>query len=426
MASDVQARAEPARERIHELARRELGALNERTRASEALFRRAASVMPGGVPSSFQLREPWPVYMAGGEGSRVWDADGNEYADFHNGFGAMVQGHAHPAIEAAVGARRARGTHFGAPTEDAVAVAEELARRFPLPHWRFTNSGTESTMAAVRIARALTGREDVVAIAGGYHGHHDTALAVRGVTGGIPRSALELVHVVPFDDAGAMEGKLAELGRDGRPPACVLMEPVMTHGGIVPPGPGYLQALRELTRRHGAVLILDEVKTGLAIAAGGASGRFGVEPDLVTLAKALGGGPPSGAVGMSGEAAALVESGEVPVFGTFNGNPLSMAAARANLLEVLVPAAYARLERLGERMAERLPGPTVALGARGCVSGSGDDADLAELAWLWAMNRGVLTTRGRGLEWTLSVAHADADVDRYADVFAELAAELSR
>jgi glutamate-1-semialdehyde 2,1-aminomutase len=408
-------------QRIRELAERELEALNDRTRASEALFRRAARVLPGGVASSFQLREPWPVYMTHGDGSRVWDADGHEYIDFHNGFGAMVQGHAHPAIARAVAARVGEGTHFGAPTEDAVAVAEELARRFRMPHWRFTNSGTESTMAAVRIARALTGREPVVAIAGAYHGHHDTALAVRESTAGIPLSTLDLVRAVPFNDLKAMERAVAE-----REPACVLMEPAMTHGGISPPDPGYLEGVRELTRRHGVVLIFDEVKTGLAIAAGGAVERFGVEPDIVTLAKALGGGLPSGAVGMTAEAARLVENGTVPVFGTYNGNPLGMAAASANLLEVLTPAAYRRLEGLGRRLAERLPGPTVALGARGCIRNSAADPDLAELAWLWAMNRGVLTKRGLGVEWTLSVAHTDADVDRYADAVADLAAELSR
>jgi glutamate-1-semialdehyde 2,1-aminomutase len=426
VATRAPARLEPDRQRIRALARRELAALNDRTRASEALFRRAGRVLPGGVASSFQLRDPWPVYMTRGEGSRVWDADGNEYVDLHNGFGAMLQGHAHPAVAAAVQARATQGTHFGAPTEDAVLVAEELARRFRLPHWRFTNSGTESTMAAVRLARALTGRDPVVAISGAYHGHHDTALAARGVSAGIPRSTLELVHSVPFNDAASMERLVGELAAEGRAPACVLLEPAKTHGGISSPAPGYLGAVRELTRRHGVVLIFDEVKTGLAIAPGGAVERYGVVPDIVTLAKALGAGLPSGAIGMSAEVAALVEGGSVPVFGTFNGNPLGMAAARANLLEVLTPAAYEHFERLGTRLAGRLPGPTVALGARGCVRGSIDDPDLAELVWLWAMNRGVLTTRGRGIEWSLSTAHTEADVDGCAGVFTELDAELSR
>jgi glutamate-1-semialdehyde 2,1-aminomutase len=397
------------RQRIRELAERERAALNERTPGSQRMFRRASRVLPGGVPSSFH----WPLYLDRGEGARVWDVDGNEYIDFHNGFGAMVQGHAHPAIGAAVGARYSRGTHFGAPTEDAVVVAEELARRFGLPQWRFTNSGTESTMAAVRLARALTGRDDVVTIEGAYHGHHDTALAGRGATAGIPRSAVELVRTVPFNDADAMERALGE-----GDPACVLMEAATTYRGLVPPKPGYLEAVREATLRRGAMLIVDEVKTGLTIAAGGAVERFGIEPDLVTLAKSLAGGLPSGAIGMSEQVARLVEDGRAPVFGTYNGHPLGMAAARASLLDVLTPAAYERFERLSERF----PPAAVVLGAKGCMPGSADDPELAELCWLWGMNRGILTTRGRGIEWTLTVAHTEADVDRYASTFTELVA----
>jgi glutamate-1-semialdehyde 2,1-aminomutase len=418
--------ARPEAERVRELAGRELAALRERTRGSEAAHRRAAGVLPGGVASSFHAQQPWPVHFARGEGARVWDADGNEYIDLHAGFGAMVHGHAHPAIVAAVSERARRGTHFGAPGEEVVAVAEELARRFGLPSWRFTNSGTEATMAAVRLARALTGRDDVLTIAGAYHGHHDTALAGRGEAEGIPSSTLDLVHPVPFDDSAALERTLAELAREGLTPACLLMEAATTHRGVVPPEPGYLAAVRDLTRRHGVLLVLDEVKTGLTIAAGGAVERFGVEPDLVTLAKALGAGLPSGAIGMGDEVARLVEKGRVPVYGTYNGNPLGMAAARAGLLEVLTPEAYERLERLGRRMADGMPAPALALGAKGSVRGTADDPELAELAWLWAMNRGILMTRGRGIEWTLSVAHTDADVDRCAEVFGELAAALSR
>jgi glutamate-1-semialdehyde 2,1-aminomutase len=411
---------------VGELIRRERAALDERIRGSEAAHLRAAEVLPGGVASSFQFQRPWPIHIAHGEGARVWDLDGNEYIDLHAGFGAMVQGHAHPAIVAAVSERARLGTHFGAPTEEAMAVAEELARRFGLPRWRFTNSGTEATMAAVRLARALTGRDDVLTIAGAYHGHHDTALAGRGEAEGIPSSTLDLVHPVPFNDSSGLERTLAELAREGLTPACLLMEAATTHRGVVPPEPGYLEAVRGLTRRHGVLLVLDEVKTGLTIAAGGAVERFGLQPDIVTLAKVLGAGLPSGAVGMSEEVAGLVEAGRVPVFGTFNGNPLGMAAARAGLLEVLTPEAYERLERLGRRMADGMPAPALALGAKGCVPGSADDPELAELAWLWAINRGVLMTRGRGIEWTLSVAHTEAEVDRCAGVFGELAAALSR
>jgi glutamate-1-semialdehyde 2,1-aminomutase len=431
------------RQRIGELRAREAAGLAERTRASEAMFGRAARSLSGGVASSYHRREPWPVYLARGQGARAWDLDGNEYLDFHNGFGAMIQGHAHPAVEAAVTSRYARGTHFGATTEEAVTVAEELALRFGLPSWRFTNSGTESTMNAIRIARAFTGREDVVKLLGAYHGHDDTTIPW---TDGVPRSTVEHVHGVEFNDAQSMEERIAELGDAGRTPACVIMEAAMTSIGVVPPEPGYLDAVRALTRSHGVVLILDEVKTGLTIAAGGAVERFGVEPDLVTLAKSLGAGLPAGAIGMSAELAAFVEHGRVPQAGTFNGNPLSMAAARASLDEALTPAAYERLERLGERLvagcervlaARGLAARCTGLGSKGCVSHGPErvvdhasyrrrrDEELAELVWLWCMNRGLLVTPGREQEWSLTVAHDEAAVDRYVEVFDGLAAELT-
>jgi glutamate-1-semialdehyde 2,1-aminomutase len=169
------------RTRIGELLARERAWLCDRTPESEALFQRARGTLAGGVSSSFQRHEPWPIHLVRGEGPRVWDADGNEYLDFHNGFGAMVQGHAHPAVTAAIAQRLSAGTHFGAPTEEAIGVAEELARRFGLERWRFTNSGTESTMSAIRLARAYTGRDDLMKIFGAYHGHHDTVMVSLGV-----------------------------------------------------------------------------------------------------------------------------------------------------------------------------------------------------------------------------------------------------
>ncbi len=424
---------------------RERATLAERTRASERMFRRAERSLAGGVASSYQRLEPWPVYLTRGEGARVWDVDGNEYLDFHNGFSAMVQGHAHPAITAAVTARQRLGTHFGLPTEEAVEVAEELSRRFGFPRWRFTNSGTESVMDAIRIARGLTGRDDVVKIAGSYHGHADTTMVSVGPEpgawgAGVPEATVAQVHTVHFNDPDGMGRLIGEVK-----PACVVMEAVMTNAGVVPPAPGYLEAVRAATRRHGAVLIFDEVKTGLTIAAGGAVERFGVVPDMVTLAKTLGGGLPSGAIGMTEELAALVEDGRVHQVGTYNGNPLSMAAARASLLEVLTPAAYEHLERLGGRIVagcdaviERhgLSAHTVGLGSKGCVVHSTErvvdypsfkrrhDPELAELAWLWFMNRGLFSTPGREQEWNLTVAHDEAAVDRYVEAFDGLAAEL--
>jgi glutamate-1-semialdehyde 2,1-aminomutase len=379
-----------------------------RTPASREFAGRAGNVLAGAVTSSFHQSDPWPVYIDRGEGARIWDIDGNEYVDFHNGFSAMVQGHAHPAIVEAVRERARLGTHFGATTEHSVAVAEELTRRFGLSFWRFTNSGTESNMAAVKLARAATGREPLIRMAGSYHGHADFP-----------------AREVPFNDAGALEQAIEETT-----PAAVLMEGAMTAGGLTVPDPGYLADVRDVTRRHGVVLIFDEVKTGLTIAAGGATERLGGDPDLVTLAKSLTGGLPTGAVGMTPEFEDLLVRREVRLMGTYNGTPLSMAAAGASLRQVLTPAAYDELERLGARMAEGVErvagagGGVVSLGSKGCVRWT-DDPELWHLAWMWLMNRGVYTTAGRGQEWNVSVAHDERAVDRYVDAFGAFIAELT-
>src|SRR4051812_29390935 len=451
------------RERIRELTEQELEQLNERTRGSGELYRRARSVLSAGVASSYQVREPWPIYLSHGAGPRVWDVDGTELYDFHNGFGSDLQGHAHPAIGHAVRERYEQGTHFAAPTEDAIVVGEELARRFRLPKWRYTNSGSESTMDAIRIARALTGRDHILKIFGSYHGHHDAVMVSIGVEydrigevdapsslpygGGIPQAIVELTHAVHFNDAENMEKRIVALDKEGKKPACVIMEAAMMNLGVVLPEPGYLEAVRDITSRHDVVLIFDEVKTGICIAAGGAVEKFGVVPDMVTLAKALGGGLPTGAIGMSEEVAKIVEDGSVYQVGTYNGNPLGMAAARANLLEVMTPAAYEHLAHLNDRILaacdgvvseHRLPAYTVGIGSKGCVTFATEkvvdypsfkraqDPELSELAWLWSMNRGIFMTPGREEEWTLSVTHDDTAVDRYAEVFAGLAAAITQ
>jgi glutamate-1-semialdehyde 2,1-aminomutase len=374
----------------------------------------------------------------------------------------MVQGHAHPAIVKAVSERVAEGTHFAATTEDGIIVAEELQRRFGLERWRFLNSGSEATMDAIRIARAFTGRDEIVKIFGSYHGHHDGVMVSIGVEydqigdrenyaslsygAGIPQAIVDLTVAVPFNDAGAMERRIEKMDAEGRKPACVIMEAAMMNLGVVLPEDGYLQEVRDITARHGIVLIFDEVKTGLAIAAGGATERFGVKPDMVTLAKTLGGGLPSAAIGGTEEVMALVEDGTVYQVGTYNGNPLCMAAARASLLEVLTPDAYVHMDHLNDRIVagcegviERygLPGYTVGIGAKGCVTFSpikvvdyetfkaNQDVDVTELAWLFNMNRGIFMTPGREEEWTLSVTHTDEAVDAYVAVFDEMAAELT-
>ena len=449
--------------RIRELTERESKRLDERTPKSKALFERASRTMPNGVASSYQARDPWPTFLVRGEGQYVWDADGHRMIDYHNGFGSMVAGHANPAIIRAVEERMRLGSHFSAPTEDAAYVAEEIASRFGLPKWRFTNSGTEATMDAIRIARGATGRDTILKILGSYHGHHDAVMVAVGVSldwdatapeeipsvpygEGLPKAVADLTLAVPFNDAEALSRRLDRLEEEGRLPACLIMEAAMMNIGVVLPEPGYLEAVREETRKRGVLLIFDEVKTGLTIAPGGATERYGVKPDLVTLAKTLGGGLPSGAVGGTEETMEVVETDRVHQVGTFNGNPLSMAAARATLDEVLTPEAYPHLESIDDRLLAGcqavieqygLPGYAVGIGSKGCVMFSPEkitdyatfrqhqDAELTELAWLYNVNRDIFMTPGREEEWTLSVAHTAADADAFVAVFEELASDLT-
>lgn len=411
----------PGRDRLDRLIAREADRLAASSARSAALFRRASRVMVGGVASDHQRHEPWPLYMAAGSGATVTDVDGVDRIDFHNGFGAMVQGHAHPLITRAVAERAGSGTHLGVPTEDTVFVAEELARRWRLPLWRFAGTGTEAVIAAVRIARAATAREVVVSTAGAYHGHADLSPAVS----------------VEYNDAAALADLLDELAGEGRAAACVLLEPAFLLG-VVLPRPDYLTSVRAVTRSRGVPLIFDEVRTGLAVAAGGASERWDVVPDLVCLGKTLGGGLPAAAVGGTNELMSTLESGAAAQAGTYNGNALSMAAARTTLEDVLTADALVRLGRLGARMVDDcrrilddqgMPGTAEAVGARGYVTlGAEPIADHASfavhaddrislLAWLIAANRRVYLTPARPQQWTLSVAHGEADADLYVQAF---------
>ncbi len=444
-------------QRVAELTRREEASFRSRHRRSQELVERAARHSPGGVPSSFQESPPHPIFVDRGQGSQVWDADGNQYVDFHNGFGVNLVGHGHPRIVEAVSQRVRLGTHFAQPVEDFVVVAEELARRFGLPQWRFTNSGTESTLDAVRLARGFTGRDGLMKVEASYHGHHDSlmvsvepspelmgpAQAPNAVpqSAGIPAAVVQLVSVVPFNDLAAAEHAFA-----ARPDqiAAVIVEPAMMNIGIVFPDSGYLAALRELAHRHGALLIFDEVKTGVTLSPGGATERFGVLPDLVCLAKAIGGGLPCGAVGGRADVMAQISDGKVSQMGTFNGNPLTMAASRVTLTEILTPLAYAHFDALGEVLQggldrviedQDLPFHAVTVGARGGVTYRAErvrnyrdyletDKDMAYLSWLYQCNRGVLMAPGAEENWTLSVDHREADVQRYVDNFEAMAREL--
>jgi glutamate-1-semialdehyde 2,1-aminomutase len=447
------------KERIAELTKKQMELFEQRTQRSRDYFLRASKVMPNGVPSSFQANDPWPVYIEKGEGTSVIDVDGNSYIDFHNGFGVMCIGHANPDVGAAVKARVDQGTHFAAPTEGSINVAEELVKRFGLPQWRFTNSGTESTMDAVHLARGATGRDGLLKIEGSYHGHHDAvmvsvypeleALGDRDdpvsvpYGAGYPKAITELTGSVPFNDADALEKVLDEIGDQV---AGLIMEPAMMNINIIPPKEGYLEAVREMTSKHGVLLIFDDVKTGATISPGGATKRFGVTPDMITLAKATCGGYPGGAIGMTAELAKLVADGTVHQYGTFNGNPLVMAAAEAALTKVLTSAAYEKLEATNRSLLEGcqklidqygLPAYTEGMGAKGCVIFSAErlyeyrdyltkvDGELATLAWLYHMNHGIFMTPGVEEEWTLSIAHDDDAIGRYLEAFEAFAKDVT-
>lgn len=444
---------------VDELIRREEAALAEKQPRSIAYRKEAAHRLPGGVSSSWQTAPPHPIYVSRGKGSTVWDLDGNAFVDYHNGYGVMVVGHAHPKVVEAVQRRIELGSHFAQPTEDALVVAENLAERTGLPYWRFGNSGTESTLDACRLMRAATGRDLLLKCEGIYHGHHDALMVsvypspdVWGPherpnpvaqTPGLPQSYVELTRVVPFNDAEAVKRVFEELPGQI---AGMIVEPCMTNLGVTLPEPGYLQAIKDICHANGAYLAFDEVKTGATVAWGGAIEAFGVTPDLACFAKAIGGGLPCGAIGGVEELMGLVVCGKVEQVGTFNGNPLTMAASRAALTEVLTKDAYARFDELhaiirnGVRAAidrYRLPARITTLGAKGGVNWKAEpvrelrdavdiDERLSYLAWLWQLNRGVFKSPWAKWEsWTISVAHSAEDARRYVDNFEELAAAIA-
>jgi glutamate-1-semialdehyde 2,1-aminomutase len=449
--------AEVDTDRVKSLIEREEERFRATRKRSDELWREARKVSPRGVPSSFQDAAPQPIFVDHGKGSRVWDVDGNEYVDFHNGFGVMVVGHAHPLIVEAVSKQIARGSHFAQPVANDAIVAQELARRFGHPQWRFTNSGTESTLDAVRVARGFTGRERLIKIEASYHGHHDSVMvsvepppALMGPADdpvsvpqsqGIPKAVVELVTVVPFNDVPAMERAFK---RHPDEVAAVIVEPAMMNLGIVQPDAGYLAAIKALAHRNGALLIFDEVKTGITIAPGGATDRFGVQPDLIALAKAIGGGLPCGAVGGREDVMAVIEDKRVTQMGTFNGNPLTLAASKVTLYEILTPKAYAHFDALAEVLqggldeviaSHALPFHVITLAARGGVTYRAErvrnyrdylktDKQSAYLSWLYQCNRGVLMAPGAEENWTLSVQHSQEDVQRYVENIAEMARDL--
>jgi glutamate-1-semialdehyde 2,1-aminomutase len=334
---------------------------------SEAAFERAQKVIPGGVNSpvrAFRSVGGNPPFIARGEGSHIFDIDGNEYIDYVGSWGPLLLGHRHPAIVEAVRQALETGTSFGAPTEREIDLAEAIRDAVPsMEMVRLVNSGTEATMSAIRVARGFTGRDLTVKFEGCYHGHVDSllvkagsGLATLGIadTQGVPKGFTDTTLPLPFNSVDAVE---AAFRAHGDRIASVIVEPVVGNMGCVPPQPGFLEALREITARHGALLILDEVMTGFRVAYGGAQARFGIQPDMTTLGKVIGGGLPIGAYGGRADIMNCVAPvGPVYQAGTLSGNPLAVAAGLAMLRYLKThPEVYSELETKSAAIAGAAP-----------------------------------------------------------------------
>lgn len=448
------------RRRIERLTERESARfVDQRPRSAELLARASAS-MPRGVPMSWmtQLFGHPPIFIERGEGAYITDVDGHRYFDTNIADTSMFCGYSPEPVVYAVAERIADGAQFLMPTEDAVWVAEELGRRWPVPKWQFTLSATLANTEAIRVARAVTGRAKLLMFSGKYHGHADEMLVTEHAGGlepeyyGLPPSVTEHVVLVGFNDAEALERVLAP-----GEVACVLTEPALTNVGVILPEPGFHAELRRLTRETGTLLVLDETHT-LICGPGGLVGRWSLEPDIVTLGKSIGGGVAIGAYGMTTRVAAALEDDtgdygygggdfvpEVATGGTLFGNALQMAASRAALGEVLTAEAYARTSALGQQLADgidqvagdaALPWRAHRLFARSgyafdgtfarnaAEAHSSHDSELYRLLRLFMVNRGVW----EAMEWAgpaVSVPAAGDDIERYLGVLADLIQELT-
>jgi glutamate-1-semialdehyde 2,1-aminomutase len=437
----------PARPNLSEVIAEQERIFIARQPESGRLAEEAREALAGGVTSSWQISRPQPVWLSHGSGSKLYDVDGNDYVDMHGGYGVSLAGHGHPAIVRAVQDQVTRGTHFAQPTRDALIVARELTRRFGLPQWRFGNSGTEATMDAVHLMRAITGRDLIIKVEGCYHGHHDSVQvsvypdpadigpAERPssvpASSGIPLALTDLTVIVGFNDLAAVERVLREYSGQV---AGMILEPIMMNAGIILPEPGYLAGLKDLLHAHDALLAFDEVKTGLTAGPGGATGLYGVTPDVISLAKAIGGGVSVAAIGGTHEVMQHVANGDYEQVGTFNGNPLAMAATRAMLQEVATPEAYRRIDALREQAVagvneaikrNGMAASIVAVGAKGCIVFSPDpvkdfrgfltiDDAYSHAHWLFQHNGGVfLPPWGKSEQWLISVQHDESDIERF-------------
>jgi glutamate-1-semialdehyde 2,1-aminomutase len=416
------------------------------TRSAE-LYGRALGLLPGGVNSPVRAMRSIgrdPLFIASGEGAVITDVDGNRYVDWVCSWGPLILGHAHPRVVAAVREAAGRGTTFGAPTPQEVELASVVTQRMPgVEMLRMTSSGTEASMSAIRLARAVTGRDTLLKFAGAYHGHVDGLLAEAGsglATQGVPEAATAATVIVPWNDPAAVRRAVAE-----RPPAAILAEPVPANMGVVPPAPGFLETLREVADKSGALLIFDEVISGFRVARGGAQERFGIRPDLTIMGKIIGGGLPAAAYGGRRELMErIAPAGDVYQAGTLSGNPLAVAAALATLSELDL-AAYERLAASTDALAQglraaaaeagvsvqvpALPGLlTVFFSERPVADYAGASASDLDAYATWCralLARGVYPPASQFEAWFVSLAHEPEHIEQTVDAAREAFGEVA-
>ena len=439
-------------ERVAALLKSEWELFTKQTGKSAEESKRSFKTLPLGVTSSFQHWDPYPISIVSAKGAWMTDVDGRELLDLSMGFGAMLAGHLNPTVVEEVKSSLETGMLFVTPSPISTDAAERICHRFVIDQVRFTNSGTESTMYAVRTARAATGKDGIVKVEGGYHGSYDPFVVsakppvneigdandpIAHVPAGIVPGD---IYVVSYNDADSLE-RIFE--KNASKIACFIVEPVMENLGIVLPDAGYLERVRELCDEYNVVLIFDEVKTGLTAGHQGAAQRLGVIPDLITLAKSIGGGLTLAAFGGKKKYMDFVTNGKMAHFGTFNGNPLAMAGVRAvdkictkETLAVAEAFNQQALDRINEIIDEyQLPAHTVGFGVKGCITWSTTplrnyrdyketDFAIAELSWLFSLNRGIITPPGLDEQWLISLAHGQKEVDLLVEDFRAFAQAL--
>ena len=445
---------------MHDMLQKEIALYEKRTPKSAEAHKKAQKRIPLGVASNYRAYDPYPIFVAEGHGSKIKDIDGNEYLDHNLCFGTLMAGHGHPAVVKAVKAMADSGTTFGMPHGMELELAEEICARYPVEMVRFGNSGTEATMHAIRLARAATGRDKIVKFEGAYHGLHDSALvSVKphapefgdinnpiSVTGGlgVPKAAIENVKIATFNNLATVERRFKENPGEI---AAIILEPILMNVGLCMPQPGFLKGLREICDKNGALLIFDEVKTGAKLCWGGASEYFGVMPDMICLAKSIGGGLPLAAFGAHKSVMDLISQHKVFHGGTYNTNPVSMAAGLATFREVLTRNNYTHVEKLSKKLAEGYRKIIAKVGLQAYIAQAGAngalmlypkeivnyrdwtvvDVDLWRHYWFGMVNRGVMAQPYWWDEqWTISVQHTEADIDKHIAAFDDIAASLAK